>query len=183
MQRNPGGFICDAAYSCDGQSIYACFLNKHIIFVDSASFSINFVINPIAYLLSNQRKCYVYLQCISKIWTYKQYHPLDGKLPSILYLQPTKHNQFALELSDGGVLVKEFDAEDIRNGYVACLSLRPATYENLIWAFVIIRARCLLKSKCFSTYIGLVQSFKDVYLLDHVNSLIFNSNIYIYIYM
>ena len=73
---------------------------------------------------------------------------------STLEANPTKHNQFALGLStDGGVLVIELEEEDIGVGIVARLSLRPATTENLIWAFVIIRAQYLLKSMCFKTYI------------------------------
>ena len=49
-----------------------------------------------------------------------------------LAANPTKHNQFALGLSDGGVLVIELEEEDIGNGIVARLSFRPATTENLI---------------------------------------------------
>ena len=51
---------------------------------------------------------------------------------STLAANPTKHNQFALGLSDGGVLVIELEEEDIGVGIVARLSLRPATPENLI---------------------------------------------------
>ena len=51
---------------------------------------------------------------------------------STLAANPTKHNQFALGLSYGGVLVIELEEEDIGVGIVARLSLRPATTENLI---------------------------------------------------
>ncbi|XP_017258516.1 topless-related protein 4-like [Daucus carota subsp. sativus] len=86
----PEELIGGAAYSCDGQSIDACFLNRHIVFLDSASLTIKFVINPSAYLPFNQSRV---------------------MYASPLAANPTKHNQFALGLSDGGLLVIE--EEDI----------------------------------------------------------------------
>ncbi|KAL1809720.1 hypothetical protein ACET3Z_026710 [Daucus carota] len=102
----PGQVIKDAAYSSDGQCIYACFLNRHVVVLDSESFEIKFAINPSAYLPSN---------------------PSSVVYPSALAANPAKQNQFALGLSDGGVLVLEL--EEGNNGIdpVARLSLRPAT--------------------------------------------------------
>ena len=84
LQWIPGELIVgDAAYSCDGQSIYACLLKRHIVFLDSASFTL---------LTGSCLLYYIYGQVM---------------YASTLAADPTKHNQFALGLSKGGVLVIE----------------------------------------------------------------------------
>ncbi|KAK2974417.1 hypothetical protein RJ640_021273 [Escallonia rubra] len=80
------GSITDATYSCDSQSIYACFEDGSVCILTATALRLRCRINPSAYLPST---------------------PSSRVYPLVIAAHPTESNQFALGLTDGGVHVLE----------------------------------------------------------------------------
>lgn len=86
VPRESSGSVTDAAYSCDGQSIFASLEDGTVCVLASATLGLRCRIDPTAYLPCNPR--------------YRVY-------PLVIASHPSEPNQFALGLTDGGVFVLE----------------------------------------------------------------------------
>lgn len=84
--REALGAITDATYSCDSQSIYACFEDGSLGVLVTATLTLRCLISPGAYLPSN---------------------PSTRAHPLVIAAHPIEPTQFALGLTDGGVHVLE----------------------------------------------------------------------------
>ncbi|XP_022714819.1 topless-related protein 4-like isoform X2 [Durio zibethinus] len=86
IPRESSGSITDAVYSCDSQSIYVSLEDGSVCILTSTTLQLRCRINPGSYLPSN---------------------PSGRVYPVVVAAHPSEPNQFALGLSDGGVLVME----------------------------------------------------------------------------
>ncbi|KAH6832337.1 WUS-interacting protein 2 [Perilla frutescens var. hirtella] len=86
LPREPSPAITDATYSCDSQSIYACFEDGSVSIFTAAGLKLRCRISPTAYLPSS---------------------PSPRVYPLVITGHPSEPNQFALGLTDGGVHVLE----------------------------------------------------------------------------
>ncbi|KAH8482795.1 hypothetical protein H0E87_030034 [Populus deltoides] len=85
----PGDFaapISHATFSCDGQMVYASFLDGLVSIFDASDFQLYCQINPTAYLFPTSSL---------------------GVYPIAIAAHPQEPNQFAVGLTDGGVIVFE----------------------------------------------------------------------------
>jgi WD40 repeat protein len=93
--RESSGSITDAMYSCDSQLIYASIEDGSICVLASSTLRLRCQVDPTAYLPSN---------------------PTSRVYPTVVAAHPSEPNQFAIGLSDGGVLVLEPPESDAKWG-------------------------------------------------------------------
>ncbi|PQQ15738.1 hypothetical protein Pyn_20548 [Prunus yedoensis var. nudiflora] len=86
VPRQSLGPITDATYSCDSQSIYASFEDASVFVLTASTLRIRCRISSAAYIPSN---------------------PSVRVYPAVVAAHPSEPNQFAVGLTDGGVVVME----------------------------------------------------------------------------